>query len=55
MLKNDLTFEKTTIISSYMGLGMRKPVFRVSEKARLKPVYSAIETSYNSEISLEIS
>ena len=33
-----------------MGLNARKPVFRVSEKARLKPVSSAIETSWNSDI-----
>ena len=35
-----------------MCLNARKPVFRVSEKARLKPVSSAIETSENSEKSL---
>ena len=29
----------------YRGLDMTKPVFRVSNKARLKPVSSAIETS----------
>ena len=35
-----------------MGLDVRKPVFGVSDKARLKPVFSAIKTSLNSEISL---
>ena len=32
-----------------------KPVFGVSEKARLKPVSLATETSYKIEISLEAS
>ena len=30
---------------SYMGLVARKPVFGISDKARLKPVTSATETS----------
>ena len=29
----------------HLGLHMRKPVFGVSEKARLKPISSATETS----------
>ena len=29
----------------YMGLNVRKPVFRVSDKASFKPVSSATETS----------
>ena len=35
-----------------MGLVVRKPVFEVSDKARLKPVSTATETSWNIEISL---
>ena len=35
-----------------MGLDLRKCVFGVSDKARLKPVSSSTETSYNSEILL---
>ena len=35
-----------------MGLVAKKPVFGVSDKARLKPVSSATETSYKTEISL---
>ena len=35
-----------------MGLAMRKPVFGVSDKARLKPVPSAIGTSLKLEILL---
>ena len=35
-----------------MGLVVTKPVFRVSDKARLKPVSSATETSKNTGISL---
>ena len=38
-----------------MGLVTTKPVFGVSDKARLKPVSSATETSYNIEISLQAS
>ena len=38
-----------------MGLAARKPVFRVSDKARLKPVSSTTETSQKVEISLEAS
>ena len=38
-----------------MDLAARKPVFRVSHKARLKPVSSATETSEKVEISLEAS
>ena len=33
------------LIGSNMGLDVRKPVFRVSDKARLKPDSSATETS----------
>ena len=39
----------------YLGLVTRKPVFEVSDKARLKPVFSATETSWNIEISLDAS
>ena len=35
-----------------LGLVARKPVFGVSEKARLKPACSATETSQKIEISL---
>ena len=35
-----------------MGLVATKPVFGVSDKARLKPVSSATDTSYKIEISL---
>ena len=35
----------------YMGLVMTKSVFVISDKARLKPVSSASETSYEIEIS----
>ena len=35
-----------------MGLVARKPVFGVSDKARLKAATSATETSYKTEISL---
>ena len=35
-----------------MSLAVTKPVFRVSEKTRLKPVSSATETSLKIEISL---
>ena len=38
--------------SSHLGLATRKPVFGVSDKARLKPVSSATWTSYKFEISL---
>ena len=38
-----------------MSLDATKPVFRVFYKARLKPVSSHTETSYNIEISLEAS
>ena len=38
-----------------MGLVARKPVFGVSDKARLKPDSSATETSKNIAISLETS
>ena len=34
-----------------MGLGVTKPVLRVSDKARIKPVSSATETSQKIEIS----
>ena len=36
-----------------MGLDARKPVFGVSEKARLKPAALATETSQTIKISLE--
>ena len=36
----------------YMGLRETKTVFRVSAKARLKPVSLATETCYKNEISL---
>ena len=35
-----------------MGLDARKPVFRVSNKARLKQISSASETSYKTEITI---
>ena len=35
-----------------MGLAVGKPVFGVSDKVRLQPVSSAIETSWKIEISL---
>ena len=35
----------------HMGLVLRKPVFRVSDKARQKPASSATETSWKIEIS----
>ena len=38
-----------------MGLVVRKPVFRISDIARLKPACSATETSLKNEISLEAS
>ena len=37
---------------SHMGLGARKPVFRVSDQVRLKPVCSATQTSKHIEILL---
>ena len=39
-------------MASHMGLVARKPVFGVSDKARIKPVSSATETSKNIKISL---
>ena len=36
----------------HMGLIATKPVFEVSDKARLKPVFSATETSWKTEISV---
>ena len=36
----------------HMGLVATKPVFRVSDKARLKPACSATESSWKNEISL---
>ena len=36
----------------YMGLHATKPVFRVSNKARIKPVSPATETSKDNEILL---
>ena len=44
-----------THCSCYMGRDPRKPVFRVSDKGRLKPVSSAKETSRKIEISREAS
>ena len=38
-----------------MGLEVRKPAFGFVDKARLKPVSSATETSSNIEILLEAS
>ena len=40
---------------AHMGLDATKPVFGVSDKARLKPVSLATETSYIIEILLEAS
>ena len=40
------------MICYYIGLTTTKHVFRVSDKARLKPVASAIETSWKIEIAL---
>ena len=39
------------MLPSHMGLVVRKPVFRVSDKASFKPVSSATETSWKIEIS----
>ena len=36
----------------FMGLVVTKPVFGVSDKSRLKPVFSAAETSWKIEICL---
>ena len=36
----------------FMGLHVRKPVFRVSDEVRFQPACSATETSYKIEISL---
>ena len=36
---------------NYVGLNVTKPVFHVSDKARLKPVSLALETSQKIEIS----
>ena len=33
-----------------LGLGVKKPVFGISDKVRLKPVSSATQTSYEIEI-----
>ena len=46
-MNNQCTYKMDHIVT--------KPVFRVSDKARLKPVSSSIETSLNIEISLEAS
>ena len=35
---------KPKVYHKYLGLDVRKPVFGVSDKARLKPVSSATET-----------
>ena len=37
---------------NYMGHGVTKPVFGVSDKARLKPISSATKTRWKIEISL---
>ena len=37
------------VSKNYLGLVATRPVFRVSEKARLNPVSSATETSYEIE------
>ena len=39
------TKDQSSHVMARMGLVMTKPVFRVSDKARLKPVSSATETS----------
>ena len=38
-------WDMAIIISSYLSLDATRPVFGVSDKARLKPVSSATETS----------
>ena len=44
---------RTVVCSqTYLGLDVTKPVFRVSDKVRLKPVSSALETSWKLEILL---
>ena len=45
-------WECTSIIEHYKGLDATKPVSRVFDKPRLKPVSSATETNYKSEILL---
>ena len=42
---------RTIIFLDKLGLGATTPVFGVSDKARLKPVSSAIEISWKNEIS----
>ena len=43
LISHEKRHKKTRLY--YMGLVARKPVFRVSYKARLKPAFSATETS----------
>ena len=49
---NQMSNSKLFFMRHYLRLVARKPVFGVSDKTRLKPVSSATETRYNSEISL---
>ena len=44
------SFIWSCLIQQNMGLVVTKPVFRTSDKARLKPACSATETSYQIEI-----
>ena len=44
VIERNKDLNSTYVVSLYMGLFVTKPVFRVSEKARLKPVSSATET-----------
>ena len=46
------SFKFQGLVSSNLGLGATKPVYRVSDKSRLKLVSSATETSYKIKISL---
>ena len=54
-VKKSILFSKGSSTECHMGLSARKPVFGVSDKVRLNPVYSATETSQKVEISLEAS
>ena len=40
-----LQYYTQTVADGHMGIVVRKPVFGVSDKARLKPVFSATETT----------
>ena len=51
-MKERLTIIVSTISNNQMGLDATKSVIGVSEKARLKPVSSATETSKKVEFSL---